>query len=184
VRIDRASPGRRRPPGDDRAEELQRKIDVLKQMPHVPAPDLQGDHSRPQRHEVKEFALAQPLIKEGMAGEEMFILLQGKVRVHKNDAFITTCCRARTSARWRWSIAAPAPPARPPRSKSRLLILRARDFYEIVRKDPSLSVKLLWSFVQVLADRLRKTTAELSGARLEAHAQDMTDDVLFDDDAE
>jgi CRP-like cAMP-binding protein len=64
---------------------------------------------------------------------------------------------------------------------SRLLILRRREFYEIVRKDPSLSVKLLWSFVQVLAERLRKTTAELSGARLEAHAQDMTDDVLFDE---
>jgi CRP-like cAMP-binding protein len=64
---------------------------------------------------------------------------------------------------------------------SRLLILRRAEFYEIVRKDPPLSVKLLWSFVQVLADRLRKTTAELSGARLEARAQDMTDDVLFDE---
>jgi CRP-like cAMP-binding protein len=65
--------------------------------------------------------------------------------------------------------------------KSRLLILRRREFYDIVRKDPGLSVKLLWSFVQVLTDRLRKTTAELSGARLEAYAQDMTDDVLFDE---
>jgi hypothetical protein len=33
----------------------------------------------------------------------------------------------------------------------------------------------------VLADRLRKTTADLSGARLEAGAQDMTDDVMFEE---
>ena len=59
--------------------------------------------------------------------------------------------------------------------------VRRREFYEIIRKDPGLSVKLLWSFVQVLADRLRKTTADLSGARLEANALDLTDDVLFDE---
>ena len=42
-------------------------------------------------------------------------------------------------------------------------------------------MKLLWAFTQVLAERLRKTTAELSGARLEAGAQDLTDDALFDE---
>ena len=65
--------------------------------------------------------------------------------------------------------------------RSRLLILRRQEFYEIIRKDPPLSVKLLWSFVQVLTDRLRKTTADLSGARQEADAADLTDDVLFDE---
>jgi hypothetical protein len=42
-------------------------------------------------------------------------------------------------------------------------------------------VKLLWSFVQVLADRLRKTTADLSGVRLAERAEDLSDDVLFDE---
>jgi hypothetical protein len=44
-----------------------------------------------------------------------------------------------------------------------------------------LSVKLLWSFVQVLNERLRKTTADLSGARQEALADDLTEEVLFDE---
>jgi len=39
----------------------------------------------------------------------------------------------------------------------------------------------LWAFTQVLADRLRKTTAELSGARLEAGAEDLTDAALFEE---
>ena len=65
--------------------------------------------------------------------------------------------------------------------RSRVLILRRQEFYEIIRKDPQLSVKLLWSFVQVLTERLRKTTADLSGARQEAQADDLTEDVLFDE---
>jgi hypothetical protein len=43
-----------------------------------------------------------------------------------------------------------------------------------------MSVKLLWSFVQVLGQRLRKTNADLAGARNEA-ASDVSDQVLFDE---
>jgi len=64
---------------------------------------------------------------------------------------------------------------------SRLLLIHRKDFYEIVKKEPSLSVKLLWSFVQVLAERLRKTTADLSGARLAERAEDLSDDVFLDE---
>jgi hypothetical protein len=37
----------------------------------------------------------------------------------------------------------------------------------------------LWAFVQVLGQRLRKTTADLSGARQDV--TDVSDDVLFDE---
>ena len=59
------------------------------------------------------------------------------------------------------------------REESRLLLIRRKDFYAIIKKEPSLSVKLLWSFVQVLSDRLRATNNELSEVRQElaaAHA--------------
>jgi hypothetical protein len=58
-------------------------------------------------------------------------------------------------------------------------VLRRRDFNDIIRNDPRLSVKLLWSFVQVLAQRLRKTTADLTGARQEV--PDTSDDTMFDE---
>jgi hypothetical protein len=37
----------------------------------------------------------------------------------------------------------------------------------LMRKESVLAVKMLWSFVQVLADRLRTTNAELSEIRQE-----------------
>lgn len=182
VRIDRGSLGAAATAAaDDRAEELQRKIDVLKQMPMFRHLTYKEIIRVLNVTEVKEFAPGQPLITEGTTGEEMFILLKGKVKVHKNNAFITHLLPGSHIGEMALVDRSPRSTSVTAEEKSRLLILRRREFYEIVRKDPSLSVKLLWSFVQVMADRLRKTTAELSGARLEATAQDMTDDVLFDE---
>jgi CRP-like cAMP-binding protein len=131
---------------------------------------------------VREYAPGDELIREGTPGDEMFILLRGKIRLHKQEAFITHLMpgshigeMALVDRRQPRSASATA------EERSRVLILKRRDFYEIIRKEPQLSVKLLWAFTQVMAERLRKTTAELSGARLEAGAQDLTDDALFDE---
>jgi serine/threonine protein phosphatase PrpC len=178
VRVDRTASG---VAADDRAEELQRKIDVLKQMPlfrHLTYKEIIRVLNVT---EVKEYGPGVVILKEGSPGEELFILLKGKVRVHKNEAFITHLLPGSHIGEMALVDRTPRSASATAEERSRLLILRRREFYEIIRKDPSLSVKLLWSFVQVLADRLRKTTADLSGARLEAVAQDMTDDVLFDE---
>ena len=181
VRVDAAPAGAAATAADDRADELQRKVDVLKQMPLFRHLTYREIIRVLNVTEVKEFAPGTDIIKEGTFGEELYILLKGKVRVHKNEAFITYLLPGSHIGEMALVDRIPRSASATAEDPSRLLILRRREFYEIVRKDPSLSVKLLWSFVQVLAERLRKTTAELSGARLEAHAQDMTDDVLFDE---
>jgi hypothetical protein len=49
---------------------------------------------------------------------------------------------------------------------SELVLLRRDDFFDFVRNDPEGAVKLLWQFINVLADRLDRTSEELSLARL------------------
>ena len=179
IRVEGAGPGVQLA---DRAEELARKVEVLRRMPlfrHLIYKEILRVLNVTT---VREFAPGEEVIKEGTPGDEMFILLRGKLKLHKNDAFITHLMpgahigeMALVDRRQPRSASATA------EERSRLLGLKRRDFYEIIRKEPQLSVKLLWAFTQVLADRLRKTTADLSGARLEASAQDMTDDVLFED---
>jgi serine/threonine protein phosphatase PrpC len=169
-------------PAVDRAEEMARKVEVLRRMPlfrHLIYKEILRVLNVTT---VREFAPGEEIIKEGTPGDEMFILLRGKIRLHKNDAFITHLDAgahigemALVDRRQPRSASATA------EERSRLLGLKRRDFYEIIRKEPQLSVKLLWAFTQVLAERLRKTTADLSGARLEAGAQDMTDDVFFEE---
>ena len=77
------------PPTDDRAEELARKVDVLRRMPlfrHLVYKEILRLLNVTS---VKEYAPGEEIIKEGTPGDEMFVLLRGKIRLHKNDAFIT-----------------------------------------------------------------------------------------------
>src|SRR5262249_52542284 len=129
---------------------------------------------------VRDYAASEAIITEGSVGEELFVLLSGKVRLHKKDAFITTFERGAHFGEMALVDRSPRSASPTAEEPTRMLLLRRRDFYEIIRKEPNLSTKLLWSFVQVLAERLRKTTADLSGARLEAVAEDLSNDVLFD----
>jgi len=182
VRVEKGATAVAGAPADDRAEELARKVDVLRRMPlfrHLVYKEILRLLNVTS---VKEFAPGEEIIKEGTAGDEMFVLLRGKIRLHKNDAFITHLEpgahigeMALIDRRHPRSASATA------EERSRVLIITRKDFYEIIRKEPQLSTKLLWAFTQVLADRLRKTTAELSGARLEAGAEDLTDAALFEE---
>jgi serine/threonine protein phosphatase PrpC len=166
---------------DPRAEELTRKIEVLKQMPlfrHLTYKEIIRVLNLT---EVSDFGAGEDILKEDEPGDELYILLRGRIRLHKDGAFITTLLPGSHLGEMALVDRTPRSVTATAEERSRLLILRRRDFYEIIRKDPPLSVKLLWSFVQVLAERLRKTTADLSGARQEASAADLTDDVFFDE---
>ena len=62
------------------------------------------------------------------------------------------------------------------------MVIRRRDFFEILRKEHQLAVKLLWQFLGVLADRLADTSRELGQAKEELAAEDITDEIFDEDD--
>jgi hypothetical protein len=65
--------------------------------------------------------------------------------------------------------------------ESQLLQIRRSDFFDILRKEHQLAVKLLWQFLGVLADRLADTSRELDTAREEL-AEDVTAEIFDEDD--
>jgi hypothetical protein len=50
---------------------------------------------------------------------------------------------------------------------TRCMVIKRSDLMQLMRREPVLAVKLLWSFVQALSDRLRTANAELSEAKQE-----------------
>jgi hypothetical protein len=62
--------------------------------------------------------------------------------------------------------------------------MKRSDFFDIVRKDHDVAVKLLWSFLGVLSERLRKTSRDLGDARKQLALVDLPEQVLADDDIE
>jgi CRP-like cAMP-binding protein len=94
----------------------------------------------------------------------MYVVLDGSVTMRKGEIQVATVEKGQHFGemslldRSTRSLTATA------ETTCRAILIRRKDFYTIIKKEPPLAVKLLWSFVQVLAARLRKTTADLSGA--------------------
>ena len=149
---------------DERAEELALKLEVLKGMQLFRYLSYKELVRVMNVTETREFEAGEKVIREGEPGEAMFVVLDGQVRMHKAEVTVAELDRGQHFGemalidRTVRSLTATATTA------SRLIEIRRKDFYAIIKKEPGLSVKLLWSFVQVLAERLRKTTADLSGA--------------------
>ncbi|HEX3594773.1 MAG TPA: cyclic nucleotide-binding domain-containing protein, partial [Polyangiaceae bacterium] len=68
--------------------------------------------------------------------------------------------------------------------QSELMVIRRSDFFEILRNEHQLAVKLLWQFLGVLADRLADTSRELGAAREELAAEDITQEIFFSEEDE
>jgi serine/threonine protein phosphatase PrpC len=165
--------------GQTRAQELNRKVEVLRQMPlfrHLTYKEILRVLSVTK---VVDFNTGDEILREGQPGDDLFILLKGKVRLHKDGAFVTQLGPGAHFGEMALIDKRPRSVSASAEDRTRALVLRRQEFNEIIRNEPRLSVKLLWSFVQVLAQRLRKTTADLTGARQEL--PDASDETMFDE---
>jgi serine/threonine protein phosphatase PrpC/CRP-like cAMP-binding protein len=161
-----------------RARRLALKREVLAGLPlfcRLQERELEGIM---QVVDVAEYAADEEVVREGEPGEELFVVLSGRLRVTRRDteigelgpgepfgemALIRTTSRSATVT------------AREP---SELLTLRRRNFYEVIRAEPQVAVKLLWQFVLVLADRLENTSEDLRVARDALAEYDVAEDVI------
>jgi serine/threonine protein phosphatase PrpC len=165
--------------GQTRAQELNRKVEVLRQMPlfrHLTYKEILRVLSVTK---VADFNTGDEILREGQPGDDLFILLKGKVRLHKDGAFVTQLGPGAHFGEMALIDKRPRSVSASAEDRTRALVLRRQEFNDIIRNEPRLSVKLLWSFVQVLAQRLRKTTADLTGARQEL--PDASDETMFDE---
>jgi serine/threonine protein phosphatase PrpC/CRP-like cAMP-binding protein len=167
-----------------RASDLANRVEVLKRMPLFKHLTYKEIMRLLNVTVVKEYKPQENIFKEGSEGEDLFIILNGKIRLHKGEAFITHLERGAHFGEMALVDRSKRSASATAEESSRALVLRRRDFYEIIRKEPVLATKLLWSFVQVLTERLRKTTEDLSGARLAEQAVDMSEDVLFEESSD
>ena len=148
--------------------ELNRKVEVLKQMPlfrHLTYKEILRVLALT---DVKDFKPGDEIITEDEPGSELFIILSGKVRLHKEGALVTHVGQGAHLGEMALIDNGPRSVSATAEESTRMLVLRRRDFNDLIRNFPRLSVKLLWSFVQVLGQRLRKTNEDLAGARNEA----------------
>ena len=172
-----------------RAQRLERKRRILSQMPLFRPLDERELRRVLQVTEVQSFQEGDAIISQGEAGDSLFIVLHGKVGVFRNDALVKELATGEHFGEMALIRSQPRSASVRSIGASELLTLRRTEFFEIIRNQPRLAVKLLWQFTGVLAERLADTTRDLSVARTgatdEAEHEDITEELfmLEDEDA-
>ena len=107
------------------------------------------------------------IMTENQPGDELFVVVRGRVTIEKAGVEIAELRAGGHVGEMGLIDNAPRSATVRAVEPTRVMVISRGDMMNLMRKEPVLAVKLLWSFVQVLSDRLRATNAELSEARQE-----------------
>ncbi len=99
------------------------------------------------------------LLREGEPGEELFILLRGECVVERAGQELARLGPGRHFGEMALVDDQPRSASVRATQPGVALVIRRPDFYELLREDSALAVKLLWNFIQTLSARLRDNIA-------------------------
>jgi serine/threonine protein phosphatase PrpC len=117
--------------------------------------------------DVRDYAPGERVVREGERGEELFIVLRGSVRVSRGDSVLSELGVGEHFGEMALIRSAPRSASVSAAMASELIVIRRADFFEVLRREHEVAVKMLWQFLGVLADRLDQTSSELGRARVE-----------------
>jgi PPM family protein phosphatase len=132
--------------------------------------------------EMIELEKGATVFSAGQPGDAMYVVLGGGVRLAKGDTVVAELVRGHHFGEMALVDRSVRSLTATTTEPTRLVVISRKDFYEIIKREPTSAVKMLWSFVQVLGQRLRKTTNDLSDAlHGDRHGQETEAENLFQD---
>jgi serine/threonine protein phosphatase PrpC len=161
-----------------RARRLALKRDVLANMPLFARLTERELLRVMQAVEVRSFHDGDVVIREGDNGDELFIVLDGKVRVSRGEQVLTHLGQGEHVGEMALIRSVPRSASVTAVGPAELIAIRRSDFFELLRKEHEIAVKMLWQFLGVLADRLDHTSSELREMKREFAAEDMTEEIF------
>ncbi|HOU92637.1 MAG TPA: cyclic nucleotide-binding domain-containing protein [Polyangiaceae bacterium] len=165
---------------EKRARRIQLQRDILTRMPLFRTLSDREILRLLQVTVIQAYRDGEVIIREGDIGEDLFIVLAGEVKVKKGDTDLARLTPGEHFGEMALIRNQPRSATVTSNGDSELIVLSRSEFFEILRKEHQLAVKLLWQFTGVLADRLAQTNRELGHAREELAAEDITAEMFVD----
>jgi serine/threonine protein phosphatase PrpC len=171
--------------GQDRlASELNLKLETLHAMPLFRHLSYQELVRVMNLTEVRSYDHGDRIVEEGEEGDEMFIVIQGTVNVRAGEAQLDALGAGQHFGEMALLDRAPRSASVHSDGVSKLMVIRRVDFFDIIRKDHDVAVKLLWSFLGVLTERLRTTSRDLAEAEEQIASRTVEQVQLAETDSE
>ncbi len=161
------------------AEETRRKIELLKRV------CLFDDFDQPELDrmlelvEIRTYAEGDPIFEQGAGGPGLVILLEGKARLHRDGAYLTTLHGGETLGELSLVSDAAQNLTALAEGPTRVMLLRRQRLRELVGAQSRLVAKVLWRLAQVLAERELEESQYLP-LPLESTLLDLTDEAELD----
>ena len=165
-----------------RAKQLQLKREILARMPLFRPLNDREILRVLQVTDVCDYQNGEIIISEGDKGEELYIVLSGHAKVLRSGNEIATLNPGDHFGEMALVRSQPRSATVRSDGNSELMVIRRTEFFEILRKEHQLAVKLLWQFLGVLADRLADTSRELGAVKEELALEDISGEIFSEDD--
>jgi serine/threonine protein phosphatase PrpC len=168
----------------ERARRLTQKREALAGMPLFSKLQERELLRVMQVADVLEFEPGQNVVREGDRGDELYIVVEGTLQILRGEQVLSEVGAGEHFGEMALIRSTPRSATVRAVERSELIALRRSDFFAILRKEYELAVKLLWQFLGVLADRLDQTSRDLSTAKEELAAEDISDSIAEDAEEE
>jgi len=150
---------------NDRLVEVRLRLDTLRAIPMFKYLSYKGLVKVMNITEPHKFAAGAAIFDEGSRGEELYLLLVGHVAIEKAGKTLAELGPGSHFGEMAMVDKSPRSATARALDDVRVLVIQRHQFYDVMRRDPSMAVKLMWSFIQALNTRLRVTNDELTRAR-------------------
>ncbi len=144
-----------------RVTEVKQKLDTLRVLPLFKYLGYRDLVKVMNLTEARKFKGGELIFEEETRGETFYVILDGRVRITKKDIHLADLGPGGHFGEMAMVDKAPRSATARTIEPVKALAIERSQFYELMRADPKLSVKLMWSFIQVLNTRLRMTNSEL-----------------------
>ncbi len=145
--------------------EAQSRMEALKKIPLFRHLTYKEQTAVLSTATTRTFPAGREIVTEGQPGEELFVVIRGRVSVEKSGVEIAELRAGGHFGEMGLIDNAPRSATVRAIEPTRTMVISRADLMGLMKRESILAVKLLWSFVQVLSDRLRETNSELSEAR-------------------
>jgi PPM family protein phosphatase len=167
---------------EQRLSQLETQKSVLAGTPLFSALNARELRQVLQVTEVEQYIDRQVIVREGEQGEQLYIVLSGQVEVLRSGAPVARLEAGEHFGEMSLIRNQPRSASARAMGPTQLMVIHRKDFFEILRTEHRLAVKLLWQFTGVLANRLAETTRNLGIAREELVGEDITCEIFGEED--
>jgi serine/threonine protein phosphatase PrpC len=138
------------------------RIDVLRKIPLFEHLTYREANEVIAVAHTRTFPAGALVVREGDPGGDLFVLLEGRVSVEQGGLPIASLGDGGHFGEMGLVDAGPRSASVRALEPLRAMVIHRDDMLALMQREPTLAVKLLWAFVQVLSLRLRATNTELS----------------------